>query len=129
MKLTGDPHPLDRLVSVQPNTVVVVFEQDSAPRLKFPGEYLTPGLLPSLRPVQVLAVNTAPVELDVTVDHLLTLDGHEIERCLVRVTVQLTDRDKYASVAGLQSTGPSSRPTCCSGSKPRWRWRCMPPSR
>jgi hypothetical protein len=101
MKLTGDPHPLDRLVSVQPNTVVVVFEQDSVPRLKFPGEYLTPGLLPSLRPVQVLAVNTAPVELDVTVDHLITLDGHELERCLVRVTVQLTDRDNYASVAGL----------------------------
>jgi hypothetical protein len=101
MKLTGDPHPLDRLVSVQPNTVVVVFEQDSLPRLKFPGEYLTPGLLPSLRPVQVLAVNTAPVELDVTVDHLLTLDGHELERCLVRVTVQLTDRDNYASIAGL----------------------------
>ena len=101
MKLTGDPHPLDRLVSVQPNTVVVVFEQDSVPRLKFPGEYLTPGLLPSLRPVQVLAVNTAPVELDVTVDHLLTLDGNDIERCLVRVTVQLTDRDKYASVANL----------------------------
>jgi hypothetical protein len=101
MKLTGDPHPLDRLVSVQPNTVVVVFEQDSVPRLKFPGDYLTPGLLPSLRPVQVLAVNTAPVELDVTVDHLITLDGHEIERCLVRVTVQLTDRDNYASIAGL----------------------------
>jgi hypothetical protein len=101
MKLTGDPHALDRLVTVQPNTVVVVFEQDSVPRLKFPGEYLTPGLLPSLRPVQVLAVNTAPVELDVTVDHLVTLDGHEIERCLVRVTVQLTDRDNYASVAGL----------------------------
>jgi hypothetical protein len=101
MKLTGDPHPLDRLVNVQPNTVVVVFEQDSVPRLKFPGEYLTPGLLPSLRPVQVLAVNTAPVELDVTVDHLITLDGHEIERCLVRVTVQLTDRDNYAAVAGL----------------------------
>ena len=101
MKLTGDPHPLDRLVSVQPNTVVVVFEQDSVPRLKFPGEYLTPGLLPSLRPVQVLAVNTAPVELDVTVDHLVTLDGHELERCLVRVTVQLTDRDNYASVVGL----------------------------
>jgi hypothetical protein len=89
------------LVSVQPNTVVVIFEQDSVPRLKFPGEYLTPGLLPSLRPVQVLAVNTAPVKLDVTVDHLVTLDGHEIERCLVRVTVQLTDRDNYASVAGL----------------------------
>jgi hypothetical protein len=101
MKLTGDPHALDRLVTVQPNTVVVVFEQDSVPRLKFPGEYLTPGLLPSLRPVQVLAVNTAPVELDVTVDHLVTLDGHEIERCLVRVTVQLTDRDNYAPVAGL----------------------------
>ena len=80
MKLTGDPHPLDRLVSVQPNTVVVVFEQDSVPRLKFPGDYLTPGCFPPLRPVQVLAVNTAPVELDVTVDHLITLDGHEIER-------------------------------------------------
>jgi hypothetical protein len=101
MKLTGDPHPLDRMVTVQPNTVVVLFEQDSPPRLKFPGEYLTPGLLPSLRPVQVLAVNTAPVELDVTVDHLITMDGHDIEKCTVRVTVELSDRDQYASVAGL----------------------------
>ena len=101
MKLTGEPHPLDRMVTVQPNTVAVLFEQDSTPRLKFPGEYLTPGLLPSLRPVRVLAVNTSPVELDVTVDHLVTMDGHDIERCTVRVTVQLSDRDRYASVAGL----------------------------
>jgi hypothetical protein len=101
MKLTGEPHPLDRLVTVQPNTIVVLFEQDSVPRLKFPGEYLTPGLLPSLRPVRVLAVNTSPVELDVTVDHLVTMDGHDIERCTVRVTVQLSDRDRYAPVAGL----------------------------
>ena len=101
MKLTGEPHPLDRMVTVQPNTVVVIFEQDSVPRLKFPGEYLTPGLLPSLRPVQVLAVNTAPVELDVTVDHLVTMDGHDIENCTVRVTVQLSDRDQYASVTSL----------------------------
>ena len=95
MKLTGEPHPLDRMVTVQPNTVAVLFEQDSTPRLKFPGEYLTPGLLPSLRPVRVLAVNTSPVELDVTVDHLVTMDGHDIERCTVRVTVQLSDRDRY----------------------------------
>jgi hypothetical protein len=101
MKLTGEPHPLDRLVTVQSNTIVVLFEQDSVPRLKFPGEYLTPGLLPSLRPVRVLAVNTSPVELDVTVDHLVTMDGHDIERCMVRVTVQLSDRDRYAPVAGL----------------------------
>lgn len=101
MKLTGEPHPLDRMVTVQPNTVVVLFEQDTAPRLKFPGEYLTPGLLPSLRPVQVLAVNTGPVDLDVTVDHLVTMDGHDIEKCMVRVTVVLSDRDRYASVAAL----------------------------
>ena len=101
MKLTGEPHPLDRMVTVQPNTVAVLFEQDSTPRLKFPGEYLTPGLLPSLRPVRVLAVNTSPVELDVTVDHLVTMDGRDIERCTVRVTVQLSDRDRYGSVAGL----------------------------
>ncbi len=101
MKLTGEPHPLDRMVTVQPNTVVVLFEQDTAPRLKFPGEYLTPGLLPSLRPVQVLAVNTGPVDLDVTVDHLVTMDGHDIEKCMVRVTVELSDRDRYASVAAL----------------------------
>ena len=101
MKLTGEPRPLDRMVTVQPNTIAVLFEQDSAPRLKFPGEYLTPGLLPSLRPVRVLAVNTSPVELDVTVDHLVTMDGHDIERCTVRVTVQVSDRDRYASLAGL----------------------------
>jgi hypothetical protein len=101
MKLTGEPHPLDRMVTVQPNTIAVLFEQDSTPRLKFPGEYLTPGLLPSLRPVRVLAVNTSPVELDVTIDHLVTMDGHDIEHCTVRVTVQLSDRDRYASMAGL----------------------------
>jgi hypothetical protein len=101
MKLTGEPHPLDRMVTVQPNTVVVLFEQDSVPKLKYPGEYLTPGLLPSLRPVQVLAVNTAAVDLDVTVDHLVTMDGHDVEKCTVRVTVQLADRDRYASVASL----------------------------
>jgi len=101
MKLTGEPHPLDRMVTVQPNTIAVIFEQDSVPRLKFPGEYLTPGLLPSLRPVRVLAVNTGPVELDVTVDHLVTMDGHDIERCTARVTVQLSDRDDYAPVTGL----------------------------
>jgi hypothetical protein len=101
MKLTGEPRPLDRMVTVQANTIAVVFEQDSVPRLKFPGEYLTPGLLPSLRPVRVLAVNTAPVELDVTVDHLVTMDGHDIERCTVRVTVQLSDRDQYGPVTGL----------------------------
>jgi hypothetical protein len=101
MKLTGEPHPLDRMVTVQPNTVAVLFEQDNVPRLKFPGEYLTPGLLPSLRPVRVLAVNTAPVELDVTVDHLVTMDGRDIERCTVRVTVQLSDRDRYGSLADL----------------------------
>lgn len=101
MKLTGEPHPLDRMVTVQPNTIAVIFEQDSVPRLKFPGEYLTPGLLPSLRPVRVLAVNSGPVELDVTVDHLVTMDGHDIERCTARVTVQLSDRDDYAPITGL----------------------------
>jgi hypothetical protein len=101
MRLTGEPHPLDRMVTVQPNTVAVLFEQDSTPHLKFPGEYLTPGLLPSLRPVRVLAVNTSPVDLDVTVDHLVTMDGHDIERCIVRVTVQLSDGDRYSSVATL----------------------------
>jgi hypothetical protein len=37
----------------------------------------------------------------VTVDHLVTMDGHDIEKCTVRVTVQLSDRDQYASVTGL----------------------------
>jgi hypothetical protein len=41
------------------------------------------------------------VELDVTIDHLVTMDGHDIEHCTVRVTVQLSDRDRYASMAGL----------------------------
>src|SRR4030095_10422321 len=44
---------------------------------------------------------TSPVELDVTVDHLVTMDGHDIESCTVRVTVQVSDRDRYASLAGL----------------------------
>ena len=82
MKLTGDPHPLDRLVSVQPNTVVVVLSR-TAPTAQ------TPGRIPHARaaclaaPSPSAGVDTAPVELDVIVDHLMTLDGHEIERCLV----------------------------------------------
>ncbi len=73
----------------------------SAPRLRFPGEYLKPRLVPTLRPVHVVVVNTDPVSLDVTIDRLPTLDGFDIERTTIRVVVQLVDDERYAWLADL----------------------------
>ena len=48
------------MVGVPPNSIAVLFVEGQPPQLKFPGEMLRPSLLPSLRPVQVLLVNSAP---------------------------------------------------------------------
>lgn len=110
--MTSRPELLTRMVGVPPNSIAILFVEGQPPQLKLPGEMLRPSLLPSLRPVQVLLVNTAPVDLDVTVasrvtadgtvlDPVVTLDGYAIERIKIRVTVQLAAAENFAAIADL----------------------------
>jgi hypothetical protein len=111
-RLAGRLELLTRMVGVPPNSIAVLFIEGQPPLLKNPGEMLRPSLLPSLRPVHVLLVNTAPVDLDVTVasritadgtvlDPVVTLDGYAVERVKIRVTVQLAAADHFAAVTDL----------------------------
>lgn len=101
LRLTGEVTVLDRLVAVRPHTIAIIFVDGEPPRVRRPGDYLKPRLLPKVHPVRVLPVNTEPVSLDVTIDQLPTLDGFEIERTTIRVTVQLADDEHYAWVGDL----------------------------
>ena len=101
LRLTGEVTVLDRLVAVRPHTIAVVFVEGEPPRVRRPGDYLKPRLLPRVNPVRVLPVNTEPVSLDVTIDQLATLDGFDIERTTIRVNVQLADDEHYAWVGDL----------------------------
>ena len=97
MKLTGEPHPSDRMVTVQPTpsrccSSRTALTTQVCGRVSDTGSASLAASGPECSPS-----TPAPVELDVTVDHLVTMDGHDIERCTVRVTVQLSDRDRYAS--------------------------------
>jgi hypothetical protein len=93
LRLTGDLHRLDQLVTVRPHTVVVVFEPGASTRLAHPGDYLLPRLRRSAHPTMVLVVNTAPVELDVTVDRLRSFDRFDVGEVTLRLTVRLVDAD------------------------------------
>ena len=101
LKLASEPQALDRLVGVRPDSIAIVFEPEQPPRLSFPGEMLKPSMFPTLRPLQVLVVNTGAVSLDVTVGPLFTVDGHAVDSAKIRVVVQLNPNDRYAGVRGL----------------------------
>lgn len=101
LRLTGEVTLLDRLVAVRPHTIAIVFVDGEPPRVRTPGDYLKPRLLPKVHPVRVLPVNTEPVSLDVTIDQLPTLDGFDIERTTIRVSVQLAEHEHYAWVGEL----------------------------
>ena len=75
---------------VRRDTIAVLLEAEHPPVLVFPGQYLKPALVPSRSPIVVLVVNTAPVNLDVTVTRLQTADGAPVDEVNVRVTVQLS---------------------------------------
>ena len=66
-RLCSDPRRLERVAVVRRDTIAVLLEPEHSPVLVFPGQYLKPALVPSLSPIVVLVVNTAPVNLDVTV--------------------------------------------------------------
>lgn len=101
LRLTGEVKVLDRLVVVRPHTLALVFVDSEPPRVRTPGDYLKPRLLPKVHPVRVLPVNTDPVSLDVTIDQLPTLDGFDIERTTIRIVVQLADDEHYAWLGDL----------------------------
>jgi hypothetical protein len=102
-RLCSDPRRLERVAVVRRDTIAVLLEPEHPPVLVFPGQYLKPALVPSLSPIVVLVVNTAPVTLDVTVTRLHTADGILVDEVTLRVTVQLSANDRYRAVAELAS--------------------------
>ena len=107
LKLASKPQTLDRMVAVRPNSIAIVFDPQHAPRIWFPGEMVKPGLFPGLHPLQVVALTTGPVSLDVTVGPLTTVDGQVLDHAKIRLVVQLNDNDRYASVGEVAAdAGP-----------------------
>lgn len=101
-RLVGAPEPVSRLLVVRPDTVALLTAAGTDPQLRRPGDLLVPPLLsPGAPPVTARAVSTAAVDLDVTVTDLLTFDGHAVDRAVLRVLVQLDDRDGYAELLEL----------------------------
>ena len=105
LRLTGDRQRLDQIVTVRPHTVVVIFEAGAPPRLAHPGDYLLPRLRRRARPTEVLVVNTATVELDVTVDRLRSFDRLEVGEVTLRLTVQLTGIEDESLLAAAATQG------------------------
>ncbi|HEY5821187.1 MAG TPA: hypothetical protein VIT20_04390 [Propionibacteriaceae bacterium] len=101
LRLAGDAQPVDRLVIVRPRTVAVVFEDGEPPRVRLPGDYLKPRLLPKKHPRQVLVLSTAPITVDVTIERLTTLDGQSIEQTTIRLTLQLSEEGGFGWLSDL----------------------------
>jgi hypothetical protein len=101
-RLAGPPEPLTRLGTVQPDTVAVLLVSGRGAVVRWPGELLVPPLL-TRDPMRVRAValSTAPVQVDVTVPGLVTLDGYTVEVVRLRLELQLDDGDRYAAMARL----------------------------
>ena len=97
-RLASEPELLERIVAVRPNTVAVMLTRDQPPQLKLSGELLRPSLVPTLRPIQIVVVSTAVTHLDVTVRDLVSLDGYAIDHIKIRLAVQLSDSDRYATL-------------------------------
>jgi hypothetical protein len=100
-RLVSEPQLLERMVTVRPNSVAVLLTRDQPPQLKFPGEMIRPSLIPTMRPVRVVVISTAVTNLDVTVRSMVSLDGYPIDRVKLRLAVQFSDADRYASLAEL----------------------------
>jgi hypothetical protein len=100
-RLASDPQLLEGMLVVRPNTIAVVLTADQAPQLKLPGELLRPNLIPTRRPVRVVVVNTAVTHLDVTVKDLVTIDGYPIDQIKIRLAVQVSDDNRYATLLDL----------------------------
>jgi hypothetical protein len=98
---TGQTRELNRLVRVQPGTVLVVFPPGERPKVRHPGETVLPTWNPFQYASLALPVTTGAVPLTMVVRDLTTLDNHPIEQVTLRVTVQLADAADFAAVADL----------------------------
>jgi hypothetical protein len=94
-RLSGQPFLLDRPGVVPRDCIALLFEPDRPPRLLPPRSYLKPPAFPFRQPIQVMVVNSAPVVLDLTITDLVTMDGYRIDRVVIRMTVQLSDREDF----------------------------------
>lgn len=98
---TGQTRELNRLVRVQPGTVLVVFPPGERPKVRHPGETVLPTWNPFQYASLALPVTTGLVPLTMVVSDLTTLDNQSIEHVTLRVTVQLLDTGDFAAVADL----------------------------
>ena len=98
---TGQTRELNRLVRVQPGTVLVVFPPGERPKVRHPGETVLPTWNPFQYASLALPVTTGVVPLTMVVSDLTTLDNQPIEHVTLRVTVQLADAADFAAVADL----------------------------
>jgi hypothetical protein len=105
---TGELRPLNRIGTVQPETVAVLISPSKPLELRYPGDTLMPGWRPFRPPLQVLPVSTAKIPLRAVVTSLTTFDDHPIDEVTLRVTVQLAERGGFAVVLELfEQHGPA----------------------
>ncbi|MDN5804238.1 MAG: hypothetical protein L0H26_06595, partial [Microlunatus sp.] len=98
---TGQTRELNRLVRVQPGTVLVVFPPGERPRVRHPGETVLPTWNPFQYAALALPVSTGVVPLTMTISDLTTLDNQLIEQTTLKILVQLSDTEGFAAVAEL----------------------------
>jgi hypothetical protein len=100
-RLASETQLLEKMVSVRPNSLALVLTGGQPPQLKLTGEQLRPSLIPALRPIRVVVVNTAVTHLDVTVRELVSLDGYPLDHVKIRLAVQLSDSNRYSTLVDL----------------------------
>ena len=98
---TGQTRELNRLIRVQPGTVLVVFPPGERPKVRHPGETVLPTWNPFQYASLALPVTTGVVPLTMTVSELTTLDHHTIDQVTLKILVQLADVEEFAAVADL----------------------------
>lgn len=98
---TGQTRELNRLIRVQPGTVLVVFPPGERPKVRHPGETVLPTWNPFQYASLALPVTTGVVPLTMTINELTTLDHHAIDQVTLKILVQLADVEEFAAVADL----------------------------
>ena len=98
---TGQTRELNRLIRVQPGTVLVVFPPGERPKVRHPGETVLPTWNPLQYASLALPVTTGVVPLTMTINELATLDQHTVDQVTLKILVQLADVEEFAAVADL----------------------------
>lgn len=98
---TGRTRELNRLVRVQPGTVLVVFPPGERPKVRYPGETVLPTWNPFQYASLALPVTTGVVPLTMSISDLTTLDNQPVEHVTLKVLVQLADAENFTAVADL----------------------------